>query len=106
MRKSTRVVVGFALVGFLLPLLLLAFYAIADQFRKYPSTTPLLYLCPSSIMSMALSMDGPRPLLEGIVVWLMICGSNALLYAGPALAVVVLYRVIWPDPQPSGLRLR
>jgi tellurite resistance protein TehA-like permease len=106
MRKSTRIVIGFAVVGFILPLLLLAFYAFADQFGKHPNTTPLLYLCPSSIMSMALSMDGPRPLLEGIVVWLMICVSNALLYAGPVLAVVVIYRVIRPDTQPSGLRLR
>jgi hypothetical protein len=106
MRKSTKIVAGFAAVGFVLPFLFLTFYAVASHFNDYPSTAPFFYVCPSSIMQMALDMDGPVPLLERIVVWLMICISNAVLYAAPAFAIAVIYRVIRPDPQPEGLRLQ
>ena len=106
MRKSTKVVTWFAAVGFVLPMLFLTFYTVADHFNEYPSMTPFFYVCPSSIMQMALDMDGPVPLLEGVVVWLMICISNAVLYAAPAFAIVVIYWVIRPDPQPGGPWLR
>ena len=106
MRKSTKVVIGFAVAGFVLPMLFLTFYVVAGHFNEYPSMTPFFYVCPSSIIKMAIDMDGPVPLLEGIVVWLMICISNAVLYAAPAFAVVVIYRVIRPDPEPSGPWLR
>jgi hypothetical protein len=101
MRKSTKVVAGFAVLGFTMPL----------QFWVYQSVAKsngylLTYLCPSSILSVVLWVDGPRPLFEGVVVWFLICLSNALLYAAPALAVVVIYRVIRPDSQPSGLWLQ
>jgi hypothetical protein len=106
MRMSTKVVAGFAVAGFALPLLFLTSYAIADHFDVYPSYKLFFFVCPSSIMQMALDMDGPIPLLEGVIVWLVICISNAVLYAAPALAVVVIYRVIRPDPEPSGPWLR
>jgi hypothetical protein len=99
MRKSTKIVIGFASVGFVLPWGFLAFYAIAHRFDLYPSTTPLFYLCPSSIMSLGLDNAS---LLVGLTGWLFISASNALLYGGPILAVVVVYRVIRPGPQPHG----
>jgi hypothetical protein len=102
MRKSTKIVLGFAGLGFILPLLFWAFQAVANHSKGYLLT----YLCPSSILSIVLWVDGPRPLFEGVVVWFIICLCNALLYAAPALAVVVIYRVIRPDPQPGGPWLR
>jgi hypothetical protein len=103
MRKSTKIVIGFAVVGFLLPVLLLTVYVIAGHFNEYPSTSPLLYLCPSSIMSMALN---GQSVFEDIVVWLMICVSNAAFYAALPFAIVAIYRVIRPDTQPGGSWLR
>ena len=94
MRKSTKIVLGFAAVGFMLPLLLLAFYAIADHFNIYPSTTPLFYLAPASIVSMALD-NAPRS--EAILVWLIIAASNAALYAAPVFVITVLSRFFRPE---------
>jgi hypothetical protein len=101
MRKSTKIVVVFAALGFILPLLFWVYQALAKS-----NGYLLTYLCPTSILSIVLWVDGPRPLLEGVVVWFIICLSNALLYAAPALAVVIIYRVIRPDPQPGGPWLR
>ena len=99
MRKSTKIVIGFAAVGFLLPLLLVTVYVIAGHFNKYTNMAPLLDLCPSSIMSMALDHASTS---TAVIVWLMISLSNAVLYAAVSFAIVVIYRVIRPDPQPGG----
>ena len=74
----------------------MAFYAIADHFDTYPSTAPLFYLCPSSILSMGLDNASTVVAIMG---WLFISASNALFYGGPVLATAVIYRVIRPDPQ-------
>jgi hypothetical protein len=56
-----------------------------------PSTMPLVYLCPSSIMSMALDNAS---LLLILLVWLLISVSNAVLYSIPG-AVVLLFVGLW-----------
>jgi len=94
MRNGTRLVIGFALVGFILPLIGLAFYAIAALFKIYPSTTPLMYLCPTSILSMALGDHTSA--FAAVFVWLMICVSNAVLYAIIPFAILVIFGISQP----------
>ena len=84
MRKRLQVVGVFAAVGFVLPWLLLAFYLIARRVNWNPSTTPLLYLCPSSIMSLGLDNAS---WLVGLFGWLLISASNAVLYSIPGFIV-------------------
>jgi hypothetical protein len=84
MRKRLKIVGAFAAVGFVLPWLLLAFYLIARRLKWNPSTAPLLYLCPSSIVSLALE-NASWPV--GLFGWLLISASNAVLYGIPGLIV-------------------
>jgi hypothetical protein len=84
MRKRLQIVGAFAAVGFVLPWFLLAFYLVARRVNWNPSTTPLLYLCPSSIMSLALD-NASWPV--GLFGWLLISASNAVLYAIPGVMV-------------------
>jgi hypothetical protein len=93
MRNGTKLVIGFALVGFVLPLICLVFYAIAAHFKIYPSTTPLMYLCPTSFMSIALENASA---FTAVIVWLMICVSNAVLYAVIPFAIVVIFGISQP----------
>jgi energy-coupling factor transporter transmembrane protein EcfT len=58
-----------------------------------PSTMPLVYLCPSSIMSMALD-NASLLLILILLVWLLISVSNAVLYSIPG-AVVLLFVGLW-----------
>jgi hypothetical protein len=87
LRKRLQVVGVFAAVGFVLPWLLMAFYAIARRVGANPSTTPLLYLCPSSILS--LELDNASWIV-GLFGWLLISASNALLYSIPGVVVSLL----------------
>jgi len=82
LRKALKVVIGFAGVGFIVPWLLLTYYAIAHRMGHQPSTTPLLYMCPFSIW--ALGLDNAS-LLGGLLGWLTISLFNAGLYAIPGL---------------------
>jgi len=75
---------AFAAVGFALPWLLLAVYAIARQVGMNPSTAPLLYVCPSSILSLGLDNAS---WIVGLCGWLLISVSNALLYSIPGVVV-------------------
>ena len=70
----------------MLPWLLLAFYAIAHRMGGNPSTAPLLYLCPSSIA--ALGLDNAS-LIVGLMGWLLISASNAVLYAIPGIVIAL-----------------
>jgi hypothetical protein len=54
---------------------------------RNPSTTPLIYICPSSILSMGLDNAS---LLLSLLGWLIISVSNALLYSIPG-AVVAFF---------------
>jgi hypothetical protein len=87
MHKRLQIVGAFASIGFILPWMLVAFYAIAHGLGGNPSTKPLLYLCPSSIISLGLDNAS---LLIGLFGWLLISISNAILYSIPG-AVVSLF---------------
>lgn len=87
--RALKTVGGFAAAGFLLPLLLLAYYTAANHMGKFPSTDLLFYLCPSSIMCMGLEHAS---ISTGIVVWLIIASSNAALYALPGIVVALIFR--------------
>lgn len=89
MAKSLKVVGGFAAVGFLLPLSLLAYYTAANHIGRYPNTNLLFDLCPSSIMCMALDHASAS---TAVVVWLLIATSNAVLYAVPGIVVALILR--------------
>jgi hypothetical protein len=84
MRKRLKIVGAFASIGFTLPWVLVAFYAIAHRLGGNPSTKPLLYLCPSSIISLGLDSAS---LLVGLFGWLLISVSNAVLYSIPGVIV-------------------
>ena len=99
MRNGTKLVVGFALVGFILPLIFLAFYAIAAHFNVYPSTTPLLYLCPTSFISIALENASA---FTAVIAWLMICVSNAVLYTVVPFAIVLVFGISQPTRTTEG----
>ena len=75
---------SFAAVGFVMPWVLLIYYGVAHRMGHYPSTTPLICLCPTSIM--ALGLDNAS-LLVGLLGWLCIALSNAVLYAIPGVLV-------------------
>jgi hypothetical protein len=87
-RRGSKLVGGFAAVGFVLPWLLLAYYAIAHSIGMHPSTAPLVYLCPSSIA--ALGLDNAS-LIVGLFGWLVISGTNAVLYSIPGIVVALLF---------------
>jgi hypothetical protein len=81
-----KITARFALAGFIVPWCLLVFYGIANHMGIHPTTTPLILLCPTSIA--ALGLDDAS-LLIGILGWVAIAISNALLYAviGTVLAI-------------------
>jgi hypothetical protein len=83
-RVTFKIIAIFAAIGFVMPLLVSAVYAIAGRMNVHPSYAWASYLCPPSLM--ALGLEGASPLA---VVWgyLLIASSNAFLYALPGLAV-------------------
>jgi hypothetical protein len=91
LRKRLQIVGAFAAVGFVLPWLLLAFYTIARRMGVNLSTMPLLYLCPSSIISLGLDNAS---LIVGLFGWLLISACNAVLYSIPGF-VVSLFVGLW-----------
>jgi hypothetical protein len=88
--KSLKIVGGFAALGFVLPWLLLGYYALAHRMGAHPNTGPLLFLCPTSII--AIGLDNAS-LLIGLLGWLLIGLSNAVLYAIPGIFVAVVVRL-------------
>jgi len=78
MRRRLQIVGAFAAVGFVVPWLFLLYYAIARQLGRDPGTVLLLYVCPSSIASLGLDNAS---LLVGLIGWLLIGLSNAILYS-------------------------
>ena len=91
MAKNLKIVCSFAAVGFFLPLLLLAYYTASQHYGKYPNTDLLFYLCPSAIMSMGLTHGWGS---TALVVWLFICGSNAVFYALLGVVVALVIRAL------------
>jgi len=90
LQKSIRVVFAFAVTGFAMAWFLLAVYAVAHYLKLNPSSMPLAYLCPASIM--ALGIDSAS-LLIGLLGWLFISISNAVLYS---VAGMLLGAVLFP----------
>ena len=78
-----KVVTGFAVVGFLLPLGLLAYYFFSGDMAG----EGMLRVCPSCIIMVALDRAST---LTAVIAWLMICLSNAALYAFPAAVIAIL----------------
>jgi hypothetical protein len=89
--RPQKIVGSFAIVGFVLPLLLLAFYSWAHHAGTHPITTALLYLCPMSIASLGLNNSS---FVVGFLGWLFISASNACLYAILGL-IVALVGELW-----------
>jgi hypothetical protein len=52
--KILKIVGGFAAVGFVLPLLVLAYSIVMAYIGKYPNVDFLFYLCPPSILCLGL----------------------------------------------------
>jgi hypothetical protein len=102
MLRTLRIVVGSAAVGFVLPLLLLAYYAAANYAGNYPNTNLLFYLCPTSILCMALDNASTA---TAIFVWLLISTSNAVLYALPGVVVALILRFRDSNSDTTGLGL-
>ncbi len=80
---SKRIIGGFAIAGFVLPLLLLAYY----HFSGTVAGEGFVRVCPACIMSMALDNAST---VTGIIVWLVICTTNAFLYALPGAGIAFL----------------
>jgi hypothetical protein len=78
-----KIIGGFAAVGFFLPLALLAYYDLSGTLAG----EGLLRICPSCMMMMALDHAST---FFGLLVWLMICVSNAVLYALPGACIAFL----------------
>jgi heme A synthase len=94
MSKTTKIVLGFAAVGFLMPWLLLTFYAVAAHFDLHTSpalTAVLFYLCPASVMSMGTDNAVQA---EAIRIWMIIAATNAVLYAVTSFILVLSYRIV------------
>jgi hypothetical protein len=94
MGRALKIVCGFSAAGFLLPLLLFAYYTVANHLGKFPNTEALFYLCPSSILCMGLDKASTS---TAVVVWLVIAASNAVLYALPGIAVALILRFRNPN---------
>jgi hypothetical protein len=88
MRKSTQIVIGFALAGLLLPFPLLLFRTNAML---------AICLCPPSIVAFAFAIDGPPWLAQGGVLLLLMCVANAILYAVAAFLIGIVYRIFQPS---------
>ena len=83
MKISWRVTLFFAGVGFFLPVGMLVYYALSR------TTAGSLYvkLCPPCITSLALDNAN---VLKGVAAWLLICASNAVLYAIPGFIISLI----------------
>jgi hypothetical protein len=81
--------VSFAAVGFALPWMLIVYYAVAHRLGHDQSSTLIFYVCPASILSLAL---GRAPLVARFFGWLLISASNAALYATVGTSISMLLR--------------
>ena len=74
--RALKIVGGFAIIGFFLPLILLAYYEISGT----SAGQGFAVVCPVCMASMALDQESTA---FAIVAWLMFCVINAALYALP-----------------------
>ncbi|MGB8888837.1 MAG: hypothetical protein WCC87_19060 [Candidatus Korobacteraceae bacterium] len=92
MKKSLRVVFISAVIGFVIAWLLLATYSIAQHIGVNLGTDLLLYLCPTSVLSLALDNASLGVALFG---WLVISITNAALYSIIGLIVGAVLFPMW-----------
>ncbi|MHB1937896.1 MAG: hypothetical protein ACYCOR_15090 [Acidobacteriaceae bacterium] len=78
-----KIVGGFALFGFFLPLVMLAYYALS----RTMAGEGLVRICPTCMLMLALDQASISAAFIG---WLMICASNAVIYALPGIAIAFL----------------
>lgn len=91
MSRSTKIIGSFALAGFLLPFLFLAYSVLSGTMFGDIQ----FWLCPLSIMSMGLDHSSTS---TGIFVWFIIGASNAVLYALPGCVIAWIVRYLKPEP--------
>jgi hypothetical protein len=77
MGRKSRVIAGFAVLGFIVPWALLGFNYFAHLMGYHPNTLVYLWLCPLSVMSLALENSS---LALAALVWLIIGVGNAIIY--------------------------
>lgn len=78
MNLRLRISAGFAMLGFIVAGGLLAYYFYTDYHHTIPNQEVFTWLCPSSIMSMALNDNAT--FVTVFFVWSMIGLTNAMLY--------------------------
>lgn len=83
MSRNVKIVGGFALFGFFLPLVMLVYYALS----RTVAGEGLMRVCPTCILMLALDQAS---VFTGLIGWLMICASNAVIYALPGVAIAFL----------------
>lgn len=86
MSSNVKIVGGFAAVGFLLPLGILGYFALSGTMAG----AGVMRICPSCMMMMALDNAS---ITTGILVWIMICVSNAVVYALPGVGLAALLKL-------------
>ena len=85
-----------AALGFTLPLILLAFWAMSDA----DVSRVLFALCPTSLASMALDHSSTS---MAITVWFFICLSNAILYAALPAVILLFLHLFRPKTKPPSI---
>jgi hypothetical protein len=83
MSRNVKIAGGFALFGFFLPLVMLAYYALS----RTVAGEGLVRICPSCILMLALDRAS---MWTAFIGWLMICLSNAVIYAVPGVVIAFL----------------
>ncbi len=89
MARRWRAVTGFAVAGFVIAWILLAYSEYCAAHRIRPMQELFLFLCPPSIGSVALDRAST---VDAMVGWLLISLFNAALYAGLGVLVALLPR--------------
>ena len=86
MSRNVKIIGGFALFEFFLPLVMLAYY----DLTRTVAGKGLTRVCPTCILMVAL--DQPS-ILSAVIGWLMICASNAVIYALAGIPVALLLNI-------------
>ena len=100
MTRSGKFAFYSAVIGFLLPLLLLSFYSAAHAFGYEPNTTLLSWVCPQTLLTVFLDQT---PIVIELMVWLIICLSNAVFYSLPGLVALLVMGFVAPAPTPPSI---
>lgn len=89
-----------AVVGFLLPLLVMIFYVVAPSFDLQPGGALLAGVCPQPMLTL---VSSDTPLVVSLMVWLILCLGNAILYSFPGLVLVLVLGFVTPTAPPPSI---